>query len=122
MNSGNLPLILSEYFFIEPLGVPTSIAKEFEEGSPLLVKDLLKPETESTVSSSPMSSLASHVCLPQMRPSNLEVRIPNERQLPLALCENFFASSESNETRFIVVPDKLKVVSYEIPDGVFKTE
>ncbi|CAO4383277.1 unnamed protein product [Caenorhabditis nigoni] len=47
-----------------------------------------------------MSSLASHVCLPQMRPSNLEVRIPNERQLPLALCENFFASSESNETRW----------------------
>ncbi|PIC13073.1 hypothetical protein B9Z55_027957 [Caenorhabditis nigoni] len=67
-----------------------------------------------------MSSLASHVCLPLMGPSNLEVRIPNE--LPLALCANFFASSESNENRFILVPDKLKLVSYEIPDGVFKTE
>ncbi|CAO4366967.1 unnamed protein product [Caenorhabditis nigoni] len=136
-------------------------------GSPLLVKNLLKPETVASVEpaiSTPMSSLADD--LPLMGPSNLVLRIPNESPAsstcstslhsspttsitntpspapgtpsrapgssvnpknqgyvnwPLLYAKEFFADNKSDQYGFIVVPDWLQVVSYEIPEGSFET-
>ncbi|ULU08198.1 hypothetical protein L3Y34_019366 [Caenorhabditis briggsae] len=132
-------------------------------GSPLLIKNLLKPETEVIVSSSPMSPLSFDDGLSLMGLSNLGLRIangspasstcstslhsspattpdtsiryiatpsparrvvssPEYGNYPLLYAKAFFASSKSNESSFIVVPDGLKVVSYDVPEGAFQTE
>ncbi|PIC48378.1 hypothetical protein B9Z55_007370 [Caenorhabditis nigoni] len=139
---------------------------EATNGSPLLVKNLLKPEPEVIVSSTPMSPSSSDGGLPLMGPSNLEIRIPNEspasstcstsfnssptisvtntsspapgtsspapgssvnsknagnRNYPLLYAKKFFADQNSDQNGFIVVPDWLQVVSYDIPEGSFET-
>ncbi|PIC13727.1 hypothetical protein B9Z55_027588 [Caenorhabditis nigoni] len=77
----------------------------------------------STCSTPLLSSPATSVSnTPSPAPAPVTVSPSEYDNPPLLYAKAFFADDKSDKNGFIVVPEGLHVVSYDVPDGAFETE